>query len=71
MSDGTLDADEVLVARAQERLAKQRECGLVAALITQLRDRNRPWWSASTLRELWPTANRSGGSTSGRTCAAG
>lgn len=53
-----LDADEVLVARAQERLAKNRECQLLAALITQLRDRDRPWWSAAMLKQVWPTPIR-------------
>ena len=53
-----LDADDVLVARAQERLAKNRECQLLASLLTQLRERNRPWWSAQVLRQVWPTALR-------------
>jgi len=53
-----LDADDVLVARAQERLAKNRECQLLAALLTQLRERNRPWWSPQVLRQVWPTAQR-------------
>ncbi|MCB9687720.1 MAG: hypothetical protein H6738_23985 [Alphaproteobacteria bacterium] len=60
MSDSNqpLDADEVLVARAQEKLAKNRECALMASLLTQLRDRRRPWWSAAVLREIWPTSTR-------------
>lgn len=53
-----LDADDVLVARAQERLAKNRECQLLATLIDQLRERNRPWWNARTLKDIWPTATR-------------
>lgn len=53
-----LDADDVLVARAQERLAKNRECQLLALLLTQLRERNRPWWSPQVLKQVWPTAQR-------------
>ncbi|MCA9489463.1 MAG: hypothetical protein KC621_06055, partial [Myxococcales bacterium] len=60
MSDSNqpLDADEVLVARAQEKLAKNRECALMASLLTQLRERRRSWWSAEVLREIWPTSTR-------------
>ena len=47
-----IEADEVLVARAEERLAKNRECQLLAALITQLRERDRPWWSAAMLKQV-------------------
>lgn len=54
----SLDSDEALVSRAQERLAKHRECQLLAALITQLRARNRPWWTPSELRSVWPTPLR-------------
>lgn len=53
-----LDADDVLVARAQERLSKNRECQLLAALLDQLRERGRPWWNAQALKEIWPTATR-------------
>jgi hypothetical protein len=54
----SLESDEVLVGRAQERLAKHRECQLLAALITQLRSRNRPWWNPAELRQVWPTPLR-------------
>jgi hypothetical protein len=50
-----LDADDVLVARAQEKLAKSREAQLLVSLLTQLRERNRPWWSPQVLRDVWPT----------------
>ncbi|MEQ1506355.1 MAG: hypothetical protein ABMB14_29260 [Myxococcota bacterium] len=52
------DADEVLVARAQERFQKNRECQLLAALIAQLRDRNLVWWSPAEMNQVWPTHTR-------------
>lgn len=58
MGHEPLDADEVLVSRAQERLAKNRECQLLAALVTQLRERDRPWWTAGMLKKVWPTPIR-------------
>ena len=36
------ETDAQLEARAQERLAKHRECALLAALLGQLRERNLP-----------------------------
>lgn len=53
-----LDADDVLVARAQEKLSKSREAQLLASLLVQLRERQRPWWSAQSLRGAWPTGLR-------------
>jgi hypothetical protein len=58
MSDPVFEGDDALVAASRERLAKHRECQLLAALITQLRTREFPWWTASHLRRAWPTPLR-------------
>lgn len=52
------DADDLLVARARDRLAKHRECELLASLLAELRERRRPWWSTSVLKKTWPTPVR-------------
>jgi hypothetical protein len=52
------DSDDTLIARARERLAKNRECQLLAALITQLRTREHRWWTPEHLRRTWPTPVR-------------
>jgi hypothetical protein len=54
----TLDGDEPLVAAARERLAKHRECQLLASLITQLRSRVHRWWTPEHLNRSWPTPLR-------------
>ncbi|MEZ4238421.1 MAG: hypothetical protein R3F59_20175 [Myxococcota bacterium] len=54
----TQEADEALVARAQDRLADHRECQLLAALIEQLRERGLPWWTPEQTARRWPTATR-------------
>lgn len=54
------ETDAQLEAKAQERLAKHRECALLASLLGQLRERALPWWSPVVLREVWPTAARLG-----------
>jgi hypothetical protein len=58
MSDPLQDADDVLLARAQDRLANHRECQLLAALLVQLRERRLPWWTPAVTTKLFPTAAR-------------
>jgi len=60
MADVTqpLETDDVLAARAQKALAKSREAQLVAALLSELGQRNRPWWTSQSLRDKWNTTTR-------------
>jgi hypothetical protein len=58
MAQSPLESDETLLARARERLARNRECQLLAALITQLRSRQHRWWTPEHLRRTWPTPVR-------------
>jgi hypothetical protein len=50
--------DEGVASRMQDHLAHNREAQFLAALYARLRERPRPWWSAATLREIFPTTTR-------------
>jgi hypothetical protein len=50
--------DEGVGTPTQDHLARNREAQFLAALYARLRERPRPWWSAQTLRELFPTSTR-------------
>src|SRR5262249_5909920 len=51
-------SDDTRIGRPRERLAKNRECQLLAALIPQLRTREHRWWTPEHLRRTWPTPIR-------------
>jgi hypothetical protein len=51
-------ADDAVGSRAQDHLSLHREAQFLAALYARLRERPRPWWSAATLHEAFPTEMR-------------